>query len=249
MNMKSTSPTAEWGGVGTPNGSSRMSGRVVAQFAALFTAILASACCWLPLLLIAFGVSGGALSAKFEAWRPVLLPVTFVLLAVAFYLTYRRPGAASAKRDAATSDDCCDPPAETTGQESCCPPERPGKRALNLKRINKIMLWAVTAFVVAFAFFPNYVGALLGSGSPQADENSLETTSWMLNIDGMTCQGCAAGIEAKVRNVPGVQEASVSYRDGRAEVTADPSVAREDLVQAVEDAGYAVETIEKKASE
>lgn len=79
----------------------RMDAGALAQVGALISAVFASACCWLPLLLVAFGVSGGTLSAAFEAWRPVLLPVTFVLLAVAFYVTYRKPKAAAATADEA----------------------------------------------------------------------------------------------------------------------------------------------------
>lgn len=62
------------------------------QIGALVSAIIASACCWLPLLLIALGVSGGALASIFETWRPVLLPTTFVLLGLAFISPTGGPG-------------------------------------------------------------------------------------------------------------------------------------------------------------
>ena len=63
----------------------------LAQLGAIATAVLASTCCWLPLLLIALGISVGTISATIAAWRWVILPITFVFLAVAFYFTYRRP--------------------------------------------------------------------------------------------------------------------------------------------------------------
>ena len=72
-------------GVSESEAAPRLDAGVIAQIGALASAVVASACCWLPLLLIAVGVSGGALAATFEAWRPVLLPVTFVLLGLAFY--------------------------------------------------------------------------------------------------------------------------------------------------------------------
>lgn len=126
--------------------------QTIAKAGALISAILASACCRLPLLLIAFGVSGGALAARFEAVRPVLLPVTFALLGMAFFFTYRKPRVA-----AATASD---------GGESCgCPPEV--RRGFTIKRMNRLMLWVVTVFVLAFAFFPNYVGFLLSGGGPK----------------------------------------------------------------------------------
>ena len=80
----------------------RIHAEVLAQAGALTSAVISSACCWLPLLLLAFGVSGGALSATFEAWRPVLLPVTFMLLGIAFFLTYRKPKKAAQGMDVQT---------------------------------------------------------------------------------------------------------------------------------------------------
>lgn len=298
---------------GTPQagGSSRVDAGLVAQVGALASAIVASACCWLPLLLIAVGVSGGALSATFEAWRPVLLPVTFALLGLAFYFTYRKPRAATlpAGGTAAGEDACCAVPTTESKGEACCPPA--GGGVSTLKRINKVMLWVVTAFVLAFAFFPNYVGYLLGGGDTLAGrsdldkaviaiegmtceacavniENALKNVpgvaaaevsygerqaiigmtpgsqppreailsaiagagnywgqftdqvQWTLGIEGMTCEGCAAGLQAKLAKVPGVSSASVSYEQGQALVTADPSVGAETLREAVSAAGYAV---------
>lgn len=104
-------------------GSSRVDAALVAQIGALASAVVASACCWLPLLLIAVGVSGTALSATFEAWRPVLLPVTFVLLGVASYFTYRKPKVlAATSAGTAPSESCCSVPKQGAA-EACCPPE------------------------------------------------------------------------------------------------------------------------------
>ena len=57
-------------------------------FAGVVSAILASACCWLPLVLIALGASGAGIAAGLEAYRPLLIVVTFGFLGAAFYLTY-----------------------------------------------------------------------------------------------------------------------------------------------------------------
>ena len=74
-------------GMPQTGGTSRVDVGLLAQVGALASAIVASACCWLPLLLIAVGVSGSALSATFEAWRPVLLPLPFALLGLACCFT------------------------------------------------------------------------------------------------------------------------------------------------------------------
>jgi len=51
--------------------------------------VLASACCLGPLVFTLLGVSGAALSHRFEPLRPYFLTSTYGLLASAFYLTYR----------------------------------------------------------------------------------------------------------------------------------------------------------------
>lgn len=201
----------------------------IAQAGALISAVLASACCWLPVSLIAFGVSGGTMAAKFEASRPVLLPVTFALLGLAFFFTYRKPKVVAA--------------AASGGEESCgCPPEH--SKGFTIKRLNKVMLWVVTVFVLAFAFFPNYIGFLLaGNGTAQVRADA-ERVEWRMTIKGMTCQGCAAHIQSELIEVPGVSEAKVGYEQASAVITATLEVNETVLRKAVEVAGYSVSSIE-----
>jgi copper chaperone CopZ len=216
----------------------------IAQAGALTAAILASACCWLPLLLIAFGVSGGALSAKFEALRPVLLPVTFVLLALAFYFTYRKPGAA-ARVPPGADETCCVAPAADKDEAPCCPSE--GTKSFTIKKLNKVILWVLTVFVLAFALFPNYVGLLVaGKGEPSPGIQTSRRVEWEVTIGGMTCQGCAARIASSLQKIPGVAEANVAHKEGIAVVVAAPTVSESDLRRAVEDAGYSVLSAKKK---
>jgi len=211
-NVRQAIKTAQtrYGGANPGGRKSRMEAGTLTQVAALFSAVVASACCWLPLLLLAVAISGGALSATFEAWRPVLLPVTFVLLGLAFYFTYQRPRVAAAGAGEAG----CTVPGANTEAESCCPPQ--GAKGFTLKRLNKVMLWVVTVFVLAFAFFPNYVGYLLGGSDTLVARDDLEKV--LVKIDGMTCEACAASIEKSVRQVPGVAGVEVSYARGEAVV-------------------------------
>src|SRR5437879_6348865 len=60
-------------------------------FPALITAVLASACCLIPLLAGVLGISVGALGAfaLFEKYRLVLAGLTLALLVIAFYQAYR----------------------------------------------------------------------------------------------------------------------------------------------------------------
>ena len=59
-----------------------------------------------------------------------------------------------------------------------------------------------------------------------------------LDVEGMTCASCAARIERKLNKLEGV-EATVNYATDQAAITYDPdSVTIDDLVAAVEAAGY-----------
>ena len=58
-----------------------------------------------------------------------------------------------------------------------------------------------------------------------------------LDLEGMTCASCVRRIERKLNKLDGV-EATVNFATEQATVHCDPSVAVDDLVSAVEAAGY-----------
>lgn len=63
----------------------------------------------------------------------------------------------------------------------------------------------------------------------------------ILNISGMTCMGCAAGVERTLRAQPGVSRAKVTLEDAQAEIEFDPQTATADtLKQALRAAGWGV---------
>jgi copper chaperone CopZ len=57
-------------------------------------------------------------------------------------------------------------------------------------------------------------------------------------VAGMSCSGCVESVARALRRVPGVREVHVSLERGEAEVEGEAP--REDLVRAVEAAGYEV---------
>lgn len=93
--------------------------------------IAASLCCIGPLLSLTLGLGSFAASAWFAQWRAVFLGITFVLLGLAWYFTYRRPKA-----------DCAD--------GSCARP--PGKVA-------RLSLWLGTLVALAAAVYPSLPAA------------------------------------------------------------------------------------------
>ena len=65
--------------------------KIFTTVGAVFTAVLSSACCWVPLLLIGLGISGSAASASLESYRSLLLVVSAGFLSTGFYLVYKKP--------------------------------------------------------------------------------------------------------------------------------------------------------------
>lgn len=61
-----------------------------------------------------------------------------------------------------------------------------------------------------------------------------------LAIEGMTCASCVGRVERALKAVPGVQSAAVNLATEKANIQVSNDVARSTLVQAIEDAGYAV---------
>lgn len=160
-------------------------------------AVLSSACCWLPLLLLAFGASAAGVSAFFERWRPVFLIVAVALLGAGFYVVYFRKAA------------CADGACETA--------PRPRRT------FNQVMLWVAVLLVAAFAMFPNYAGTVARTfyGSRGADESAAAVTGVALHrfrVEGMTCESCAVALEAALGKLDGVSSARVDYASKTAEV-------------------------------
>lgn len=63
---------------------------------------------------------------------------------------------------------------------------------------------------------------VLTPGTAAADQTKAAETC-KLKITGMTCGGCAVSVKMAAKKVDGVTEAKVSYENGLAEVTYDPS--------------------------
>jgi len=209
--------------------SSAGRGEKIAKIGTVISAIMASACCWMPLLLLGVGVSGVGIAATLEAYRPLFIVVTFGFLGAAFYFTYRPKKAAAAGRH-----DCC--ATEPSEGEACCPPT--GKRRFNMMALNKIMLWVVTGLAVAFLFFPSYVGLLFGTGNQAVVTENMNRA--VFQIDGMTCEGCATGVSETLRNLPGVIAVQVDYKADQANIQTPAccTFPKDAVLSAVENAGF-----------
>jgi copper chaperone CopZ len=185
-------------------------------------AIAASLCCIGPFVAVVLGLSTFSAAALFEAWRPYLIGLTVLMLAGAFYLTYR-------KREVQCEGGAC--------------------QMRSASRASKIMLWLATIAVIAFTTFPYYYGALLraqakdnapGAVSQAASQVANQSEAKVvIAVSGMTCDGCAAHIQSELVKMPGVRSAEVSYKKGQAVVAYDPSATNLDAIRnTINTAGY-----------
>jgi copper chaperone CopZ len=191
-----------------------------AALGAVVSAVIASACCWLPLLLLAFGLSAAGASAAFESIRPGFLLAAAILLGSGFYLTYvRRPACAAG--------------------EPCA--------VLNprLRRFSRAMLWLAAAVASAVAFFPSYAGILSGGTGATAAAHGSRPETLTLTVEGMTCEDCSALVRKAVKRVRGVRGVKVDYARKEVAISTEPCCPApvDAVLRALEEAGYRAEVI------
>jgi copper chaperone CopZ len=181
--------------------------------AAALGAVLASACCWVPLVAIVVGVSAAGLSAVLWSARPWLLAGSAVLLVLGLRMSYRRTAT-------------CEPGSD-------CAAPAPARH-----RIHRAGVWIAAAALVLAAFLPNALGLL--PGGPSSAAASSERIE--LPIEGMTCAGCERAVESSLRKVEGVLSVEASAAEAYAIVTTASAARppRAALIAAVATAGYRV---------
>ena len=187
-----------------------------AGIGAVLAAMASSACCWLPLLLLAFGASAVGVATFLEAWRGWFLGSAAILLALGFYLSYFRKSA-------------CKP------GDACAAPT-PG-----LRRVNRAMLWVAAAFVAVFAFFPNTLGLLHQINPAESQQlSTADLESLVLSVQGMTCEACAIGIEKALAERPDIASARVDYAAKKVTIQPAPghALSIESIDRTIRELGY-----------
>jgi len=112
------------------------SGTKKSLWAAGLAAIGASVCCVGPLLLLTLGVGGSWASSltEFESIRPIMMAVTFGILAYTFRKLYIAP------RKCVEGEVCAIP---------------------SVQRNQRIIFWVVSGFIVVLLTFPYYAQYIL----------------------------------------------------------------------------------------
>lgn len=179
----------------------------------LLAGLLASACCIGPLLLGALGLGSLGFAVALAPLRPWFIGLAGALLAVGFYFAYRPERA-----------------------EACASGQACAKAAS--RRTPRLALWLVAVLVMALVTYPSWSARLTSRRGP-ASRPPVPGSLVLIDVQGMTCEGCEAEIEGELVKVPGVLSATVSFERKRAEVrVANPAPELEPLLAAVEKAGY-----------
>ena len=189
----------------------------------ILAAITASLCCIGPLIAVALGAGGFAASAVFEKWRPVFLGVTFALLALAWYLTYRKP--------------------KTSCEEGSACATKP------VSKWNKMVLWIATGFVLIAAAFPSLSSAILRATQTSAPVVVADGNKAVLKVKilSMDCAACALNIQSVLRKQAGVQQAHVSFASKEAVVQYDATkISPEKIIAAIDETGFKAEPATKR---
>ncbi len=180
------------------------------------SAILSSACCWLPLLLLTAGTSSAGLATFFERWRPLFIVVAIAMLGLGFYFGYFRK--------AACADECC------------------ARRRPRTRRIQRTTLWVSAVLVAAFIAFPNYVSALFDGGSAGTASAAADAPpngkQWVFAIEGMHCEGCATTLRKTLAGLDGVTEVRVDSGAKTARITATDDRVPDRVVEATARVGF-----------
>lgn len=186
-------------------------------------AVVSSLCCVLPLIAVIFGLGAFGFASIFETFRPYLLLNAFAALAYGFYRLYFL-------------------------REECAPGETCAVKPIS--KINQISLWIATVVIIAFALAPYYTGYIAAAvTSPQlppaesaplaVPNETVANKTLVLNIRGMTCQGCEEHIEVPLSKLEGVTSADADYKKHNVTIVYDPSrVSVERIKKTITATGY-----------
>ena len=191
---------------------------------AVFAAIASSLCCVLPLVAVVFGLGAFGAASAFETLRPYLLVPAFAALAFSFYRIYFR------REDCAEGDACATKP---------------------VSKLNQLFLWAGVLVILTFALAPYYTGYLAAAvGNPQqpstnqampvgSETESQTNKTVVIEVEGMTCESCAAHINETLKKLKGVVSAEANYPKKNVTVVFNPKqITLEQIKKAIDEIGY-----------
>jgi len=182
----------------------------------IITAIAASLCCITPVLALIAGTSGIASTFSWiEPFRPYLIALTILILAIAWYQKLKPK-----KKEI----DCE------------CEDEKP--KFINSKKF----LLLVTLFAGLMLAFPYYTQIFYPNTNKEVvyvSESDINKVEY--SIKGMTCTGCEVHIESEVNKLDGIIEVKANHEKGNTIVKYDKTkVTNKEIEDAVGKTGYKI---------
>lgn len=190
---------------------------------AMFAAFVSSLCCVLPLIAAIFGLGAFGAGAIFETVGCPMIVISLAAMAFGFYRVYFR-------------------------REECAEGETCETKPVSI--INKIFLWVGAVVIVVFALAPYYTGYIAAAiTSPNlpvvesapvvATEEPAAKETIVLQVRGMTCEGCEAHIEVPLRKLQGVISADADYKQHTVTIVYDSAKTTvEKIKEAILATGY-----------
>ena len=131
-------------------------------------------------------------------------------------------------------------------KKACCSTNPGGGKCKRLRTINVVSLWIGVVAVGAGAILPEYFAdelfAAIEQNTPavqiehHVNDGALATVN--IDIEGMTCPGCAATIKQALGDISGVVTAKVSYHNEAAILTLADEVATTNILSVIKELGY-----------
>lgn len=196
-----------------------------------WSGILASLCCVGPLVIVLFGLGSVSFALSLSQYRPYFLGLGFLFMIGAIFLHLN-------KKNKTCDINCFS--VEGLKRE---------KKFIISVVISMAIIYVFALYILVPAISPFIYGSLsqkttiqTGNTVNPINENSdLRTLS--LKINGMTCSGCAYGIQNILESLNGVVKAKVNYPEGTGEVIYDADkITKEEIVSSVE-SPYSAEVI------
>ncbi|MGJ3243557.1 MAG: mercuric transporter MerT family protein [Opitutales bacterium] len=192
---------------------------------ALVAAGAAVLCCVGPLVPILLGLGSASALFGLDRYQPWFIGLGLVLLALAAWMAVRR-------------------------QNRCCAVKSAARSARTVALVFSVGIGAY--LLLQFAVVPALASLAservrASRGGDLVSEVALKTAT--VQVEGMTCAGCAVGVEAAFLDLPGVGDARVDWQTGEATVRYDPEIITEnDLLRAPVEPPYTLQLRDPEAS-
>lgn len=179
----------------------------------LLSAVFASSCCAIPLLLVMVGLGGIGAGGFLGKYHGYYQGAAVVLLSVAWGVWYREKRRAYALA------------ADFKGEKFT--PKLLGAASL------------IVAFFIGSSVYAHLGTGTTIEASPTTAVAPEGYETAVLHVEGMSCSSCASHIKEDLAKLPGIFDVDVSVRDKIVTVRFDPEqVQPPQLVQVINDAGY-----------